>query len=221
MAISKAWDWNLEKNGYWMEPCEESCWLADRWLKAGFRQVLDLGCGLGRHAIYFARRGMDVSAFDLSTEGTDHVRAWKTRENLKVDVQIGDMLALPYGSDSFDAIFAYHVISHTDTAGARQVISEIIRVLRPAGEVYLTLCSKDSPSFHNADFPKIDENSVMKTDEGPEKGVPHFYADLEDVLAMFKDFCIIRIRYINDCYFNSQKHDSIHYYIHAKGAKTS
>lgn len=39
-----------------------------------------------------------------------------------MDVKVADMQDLPYQDDSFDAIFAYHVISHTDTLGIGQIL---------------------------------------------------------------------------------------------------
>ena len=74
MAVSKAWDWGKERSPIWLEPCEESYYLAARWIGMGCETLLDLGCGLGRHAIHFARQGFRVSAFDLSEEGTAHLR---------------------------------------------------------------------------------------------------------------------------------------------------
>jgi ubiquinone/menaquinone biosynthesis C-methylase UbiE len=84
---------------------------------------------------------------DLSIKGTEHLRKWADRENAAVDIRTGDMLALPYGDSSFDCVFAYHVISHTDTAGIRVIIGELGRVLKPNGEFYLTICSKESWSI--------------------------------------------------------------------------
>ena len=34
--------------------------------------MLDIGCGLGRRPVFFARQGFDVSAFDLSEEGAGY-----------------------------------------------------------------------------------------------------------------------------------------------------
>ena len=54
------------------------------------------------------------------------------------------MVALPYADNSFDSVFACQVISHTDTVGTKKVISEIERVLKPGGEIYISMCSKEA-----------------------------------------------------------------------------
>lgn len=216
MAESKAWNWSEEKNAIWLTPSEESYYVANRWSELGYRRVLDFGCGLGRHSIFFARQGFHVSAFDLSPEGASHLERWAREEALEVDVATADMRSLPYRDHSFDCIFAFHAISHTDTAGMQEILAEIRRVLRPGGEIYLTLCSKETWSFAEAGYPRIDENTVVKTEEGPEKGIPHFYVTLPDILELFADFEIERIRHVDDCYFGDRVQNSKHYFILAR-----
>ena len=216
MTISKEWKWEKESNPIWLNPSEESYYLANIWNKAGFVDILDFGCGLGRHSIFFAQNGFRVSSFDLSIVGVKHLEKWAERENLKIDTKVVDMLSLPYADDSFDCIFAYHVISHTDTKGIKIIINEIKRVLKEGGEIYLSLCSKETWSFKDACYPKLDENTVIKTDEGPEKDIPHFYVALDDILDLFRDFSITSIRHVDDCYYDGEKRNSKHYFILGK-----
>ena len=212
MAQSKAWDWGKVTNPYWLMPSEESYYLAARWKEKGYRTILDLGCGLGRHTVYFGKQGFSVSAMDLSPEGVDHTRTWAEKEGLCIDIRQGDMQTLPYEDGAFDCLFAYHVISHTDTPGARNIISQIRRVIRPGGEIYITLCSKETLSFQEAKYPRIDENTVLKT-EGAEVEVPHFYADLDQVLNLLDGFEIQGIRHVDECWFDGEKHTSKHYFV--------
>lgn len=216
MSVSKAWAWDQEHSSIWLSPSEESYYIAQRWKENGFREVLDFGCGLGRHAVYFAKQGFRVSAFDLSVEGTEHLRRWSDKENLSIDTTLADMLDLPYENNSFDAIFAYHVISHTDSIGMKRILMEITRILKPGGEIYLSLCSKETWSFKDAGYPKLDENTVIKTEDGPEKGIPHFYVTLHDIISLFHEFEIEKIRHTDDCFFGGETKNSKHYFITAK-----
>jgi SAM-dependent methyltransferase len=216
MVQSKAWDWVSGASPRWLQPSEESYYLAHRWCEKGYQTMLDLGCGLGRHSIFFAQNGFSVSAMDLSEEGVRNLNQWKEREGLQIATAVGDMLNLPYGDRTFDCVFAYHVISHTDTVGIRQIIDEVDRVLAPDGEFYITLCSKETWSFTDAGYPRIDENTVLKTEEGAEKDVPHFYAALDDVLELFGRFELISIRHIDNCYFEGSKRQGKHYFVLGK-----
>ena len=215
MAVSKAWDWGQGAAPIWLTPSEESYCCAQKWKEQGVRSVLDFGCGLGRHAVYFVKQGFAVSAFDLSEEGVAHLKKWAEEENLSIDACVADMMRLPYPDNRFDAAYLYHVISHTDSAGIRAILSELTRVLRPGGRVFLTLCSKESRSYRDAGYPKLDENTVVKTGGGPEDGIPHFYVSLDEIFPLLADYEIERIRHTNDCYSGGTRLDSWHYFISA------
>lgn len=215
MVDSKCWDWETEKDNLWLTPCEESYYFCEKWQHEGRRSVLDLGCGLGRHSILFAKKGFKVTSVDLSEYSIQHLREWEEREHVFIRSKVCDMKQLPFADNAFDCIFSYHVISHTDSEGIRLILDEIKRVLKPGGEVYLTLCSKDSWAFKEANFPKVDENTVIKTNTITEKDVLHFYVDLDGLLELFKDFKIERIRHIDDCYHKGQIQHTMNYYITA------
>jgi ubiquinone/menaquinone biosynthesis C-methylase UbiE len=149
-------------------------------------------------------------------EGTEYLKNWSVKEKVIIDVKVADMLNLPYEDNSFDAIFAYHVISHTDTKGMMQILDEISRVLKRNCEIFISLCSKETWSFKDAGYPKIDENTVVKTEEGAEKGISHFYVTLDDIIGMLKDFQIERIRHTDDCYFGGRRQNSKYYFVMAR-----
>ncbi|MBP5604183.1 MAG: class I SAM-dependent methyltransferase, partial [Ruminiclostridium sp.] len=131
MIESKAWDWKNAEKEVWLKPSEESFYYAEKWRAEGRSRLLDLGCGLGRHSIFFDSRGFIVTAMDLSDYGIKHLREWKRKNGTDFRTVVGDMNKLPFADNAFDCIYSYHVISHTDTEGIRRVISEIRRVLKP------------------------------------------------------------------------------------------
>ena len=147
-----------------------------------------------------------VSSFDLSTEGVNYLNNWATKEKLAIDTKVADMLSIPYHDDSFDCLFTYHVISHTNTMGIQKIMREIKRITKPSGEMYITLCSKETWAFAEAGFPQIDDNTIRKTEDGPEKDVPHFYVNLNDIIKLFTSVNIelLRIRHTDDCYFDDK-----------------
>jgi len=218
MTESKAWNWKEDCNQIWFEPSEESHYLATRWKTCDYKDLLDFGCGLGRHSIFFSKQGFNVSAFDLSTDGIKHLEEWAEKENENIDTRIADMVNLPYSNNSFDCLFAYHVISHADTDGVNKILDEVKRIIKPHGEVYITLCSKETWSFSEAGYPKIDENTVRKTSDGPEKDVPHFYVNLDDLITLFtsRKMDLLRVRHTDDCFFDGTEQNSKHYFILAK-----
>lgn len=214
MTESKPWNWEEVKESIWLEPSEESYYYCEKWKQTGKKNVLDLGSGLGRHAILFAKHGFNVSAVDLSPYAVESMKKWQAEEKLEIHSAVADMKSLPFDTDSFDCLWSYHVVSHTDTPGFLEVLNEIKRVLKPGGELFLTLCSKETWSYKEAGFPVIDENTVLKT-EGVEVEIPHFFVNMDDILNLFEDFELNRVRHVDDCYFDGAVRNSKHYYITA------
>ena len=217
MVESKGWNWNVvkdDKECIWKNPSIESFYLVNRWKSQGKKDFLDLGCGLGRHSILFGKNGFNVQCFDISKEAIEKTKQWAEKEGLHFNYNIGDMLNLPYESDSFDAILCRNVISHTDTEGMKKVIEQLKQVLRKDGECYITLGSKETWGFKQEHWPLVDENTRLRMEEGPEYMIPHFYADYDLIKKLFNEFEILNINHIQDFYENNGKtFSSYHYHI--------
>ncbi len=196
MVKSKGWDWEVVQGDFrevWKNPSIESYYLLNRWKSQNKKTFLDLGCGLGRHAILFGKNKFEVFCFDISEEAIKKTKEWADDENLKFDYQVGDMLKLPYPDNFFDGIYGKNVISHTDTKGVKVVLQELKRVLKKNGECYLTLCSKETWGFQREDWPLLDPNTRVRMEEGPEYNVPHFYVDYPLIKELFVDFEIVHV----------------------------
>ena len=124
------------------------------------QNILDLGCGIGRHSILFSQEGFTTYGLDLSENAINRAKQWSNDCGLNIDFIVDDMINLPYNDEMMDAIFAYYVISHTDTKGVIKILKQINRVLKSQGEVYLTLGSKDSWGFKE-NWPIVDENTKI------------------------------------------------------------
>jgi SAM-dependent methyltransferase len=114
----------------------------------GDERVLDVGCGRGLLLVGAAKRlargravGVDIWQWrDQSGNGPAAALANARAEGVsgRVAVTTGDMRALPFQSDSFDAIvssFAIHNVPRA--AGRAKALAEIARVLKPGGQLAL------------------------------------------------------------------------------------
>ena len=101
----------------------------------GLGDVLDAGCGFGQWTIPLADLNRSVTAVDESATRVGLLsRIAGTVGAVNVDAQVASIEAMPFGDESFDAIFSYSVIYFTDY---RKSITEFARLLRPGGRLYL------------------------------------------------------------------------------------
>lgn len=216
---SKAWNWKIVQGTYedkWKMPAEEVYYLINRWHREGIEDILDLGCGIGRHSILFSQEGFKTHAMDLSENAIERAKKWANECKLNIDFKVGDMLDIPYADDTMDAIFAYYVISHADTQGVVRILKQIRRVLKSQGEVYLTFGSKDSWGFKE-NWPIVDENTKIRIEDGPDNNVPHFYADSELIFKLLADFQVLDVKQIQKIeMINGKIKNHHHYHVLAK-----
>lgn len=102
-------------------------------LRPGMR-LLDVGCGLGGAARYFAdAHGCHVTGIDLSGEYVGVANALAARVGLgeRVCCQAGSALALPFAPGSFDGAYMFHVGMNIENKA--KLFAEVRRVLAPSG----------------------------------------------------------------------------------------
>ncbi len=67
-------------------------------------KVLDVGCGTGENALYFAGNGFSVIGVDLSNRAIAAARAKAAERKLKVEFQAGNALSLDFKDGAFDNV---------------------------------------------------------------------------------------------------------------------
>lgn len=97
------------------------------------QSVLDGGCGRAQHVWRLSQVGYRASGIDFAPNTVAEV----TARYPDLDVKVGDVRALPYPDCSFDGYWSLGVIEHFWT-GYHEIASEIHRVLKPGGYLFLT-----------------------------------------------------------------------------------
>lgn len=186
----RAWDrrWRDEAGrAEWLEPEPEVLAVVAELARRRVRTVLDLGAGVGRHALYLARLGFQVSAQDGSPAGVAFLREAAEREGLRLDCAVSDMTSLPFPAGRFDFVLSWNVIYHGDEAIVRRAIGEILRVMRPGGLYLGTMLSKRHDYFRRGR--EVAPDTWLDEGESEaDKDHPHFYCDARKTLELFRAF---------------------------------
>ena len=172
----------------WLVPEPDVAMLAEQLRgEDGFRRALDLGCGVGRHALLFARLGFETSAADLAEAGLAEVAKVAAAEGLAVATHTAPMTSLPFPDGSFDYVLAFNVIYHGDESIVRTAIGEIRRVLRPGGVYQGTMLSKRNANYGLGTA--IAPNAFVR-DGVDDKDHPHFYCNARELVDLFGGFAL-------------------------------
>lgn len=119
--------------------------ILDELVLQGDETVLDMGCGRGAVLLAMAKRlpsgkavGVDIWQADQTGNSSSATLANAEIEGVqdRIELHTGDMTALPFGDNSFDAIvssLAIHNIPGHD--GRRAALNEAMRVLKPGGRL--------------------------------------------------------------------------------------
>jgi SAM-dependent methyltransferase len=102
--------------------------------------VAEAGCGTGGFAVHFQERyGQPVLAMDLEDEGLQSARSLGLQRLVR-----GDILRLPFLSESVDLLLSLDVVVHLQRGLESQAFQECMRVLRPGGRLVIRVSALDA-----------------------------------------------------------------------------
>lgn len=144
--------------------------------------ILDLGCGAGKDAMLFAKKGHRVTGIDGSDAAIDALNAAVRKARLRnVRAVCADIAeSLPCKTKEFDAVYAHLSLHYFDTQKTGEIFKEIRRVLATDGMLFVKCISVDDPLYGQGE--KVGED-MYRTDR-----VVHFFSEafMADALADFQ-----------------------------------
>ncbi|MHA2192919.1 MAG: class I SAM-dependent methyltransferase [Candidatus Thorarchaeota archaeon] len=157
------------------------------------KKVLDVGCGSGRHLVYLSKRGFETYGFDVSQSALSLAHDWLEEEGLQATIIKHQMeQRFPYQDSFFDAVISTQVIHHNRMREILFTVSEIERVLRLGGVIFVSFpIFSEVPSEGKKDW-KLEqiEPGTYIPHRGPEAGIPHHYFTEEEIYKVFANFDI-------------------------------
>jgi SAM-dependent methyltransferase len=191
----QTWDrnWSSDRErSRWLEPDPSVRALVPILRQRGFSRVLDVGCGIGRHAHYLANLSFRCVGVDASTSGLAFACERAAQAGLAVEYRVAPFYELPFEAGSFDAIIAWNVIYHGDAEITQRAIDEFARVLVSGGLLVGTLLSKRNSGYGQGREVRPDTFVVEGATD--DKVHPHFYCDGLTVLKLHRGFEVLSLQ---------------------------
>lgn len=142
-------------------------------IRTGHR-VLDLGCGTATLTILAKQAQPDAQIIGLDGDQRilEIARAKVAKAGLVIALDRGMAYDLPYAANSFDRVLCSLVIHHLTRANKLRALKEVMRVLKPGGEL------------HVADFGKP-HNALMSVSSRLIRHFEHVADNLDGLLPSF------------------------------------
>lgn len=115
-----------------------------QFLRPGVR-LLELGCGAGVDAAFFAGAGATVTATDFSDTALAHARARFPDLPGLTFLRLNMSAPLPFPLAAFDVVYARLSLHYFTDPVTRRVVAEISRVLAPGGLLAFMCKSTNDP----------------------------------------------------------------------------
>jgi tellurite methyltransferase len=201
--MSNGWDahWREEANRpYWEQPAPDVVEFVSSASARHFRDVLDLGCGIGRHTGLLLDAGWQVTAVDSSSEalmvlernfGSFRDQLTVVRASYDEDV---------FAANSFDFVLAYNVIYHgvRDTMGrAMQLVRQW---LRPGGLFFFTCPTRRDGKYRDGIC--VGPHTFRPTNS-VHPGDVHYFADERNLNELLRGF-EVETSTLNEHYWDNE-----------------
>ena len=118
--------------------------LAERWQKGS---LLNIGCAHGPDFLPF-RNNFELYGVDFSTEMLRLAQRYAAKFEFNVNLVLADAVHLPFADETFDRAISVATYHHIRGKSERQTaLNELRRVLKPGGEVFITVWNRWQPGF--------------------------------------------------------------------------
>lgn len=153
--------------------------------------LLEVGCGMGDDTAQWAKRGLSVTAVDLTKPAVECAKLRFKMCGLNGNILIGNAESLEFPDNSFDIVYSFGVLHHTP--GTDKAIEEVRRVLKVGGLALIML-------YHRRSLNYLVHRVLNHPFDGSRNDpclVEHTYTKSE-IMQMFKRYssCKISVEYL-------------------------
>jgi len=167
-----------------------------------YKNILDLGCGTGRHSIFLAKEGFSVYATDISETGINIAKEKAASLGLSsIYFKQHDMRRIPFPDSFFDAVVCIWTIYHGTRDDIQKTASEIYRILKLNGTVLTDFVSVADETYGLGK--EVERNTFLGA-KNQEEDVPHHYSTRKELIQLFSGFGQVKIRAYTDSYIGER-----------------
>jgi ubiquinone/menaquinone biosynthesis C-methylase UbiE len=132
--------------------------------------------------------------FDASPKGLSLTRKWLSEEGLSAELINHRMEErFPYDDNYFDAVISIQVIHHNKLKDIIFTVSEITRVLKNHGIIFITFPRlEDRDDLDDWKLKEIEKGTYIPQ-TGKEKGLPHHFFTITEIQEVFSSFNLVEI----------------------------
>ena len=189
---SKYWEKNFlsKPRLFGLEPSEAAINTLKTLKEQNIKKVVELGAGLGRDTIFFAKNSINVEALDYSSAAIKIInkKALKHKLLSLISTKIFDVRKkLPFKDDSVEACFSHMLYCMAlTTVELKYLNNEICRILKPGGINIYTARHTGDGDYKNG----IHRGENLYENDG---FIVHFFSE-EKVREITNGFDVINIK---------------------------
>lgn len=153
------------------------------------KDVLDCGAGGSfPPLIMFHSQGYKTIGIDISDNQLDKACKFCKENNVDLNITKGDMRNLPFKNESLSFIYSYNSIFHLNKEDTHTAISEMMRVLKSNGLLFVNFLSVDDCGY--GDGIELNKGEFVQSENDTK--VIHSYFEDNEPDKYFEHFDVIR-----------------------------
>ena len=178
-----------------LRPNPELMGLIPGWQAAGCRQVLDAGCGVGRHLWPLLAAGFKVAGADCDAQVLKLLQvslAKSAAPAAAASLVQADLNRLPFAAGAFDLVVSVNVINHGDAATFRDYCRELDRVLKPGGHLFIYTSPREAGEMVRLPQTRELEPGTLVNIATPDGAMVHHFPTPAELREQFPGFAVRR-----------------------------
>jgi len=148
--------------------------------------VLDLGIGEGRNALFFAKMGHEVDGIDISQTAVERCIERAKTQNLKVKAEVNDLKEADIPQERYCLVIAAWVLNFFRKTEVEKIVEKIKKALTKDGFVYIGVFSPSDPGYKRAkeNLQEVEENTFYSSKRNQHI---HYFTG-EEIHSLFTGF---------------------------------